>query len=188
MKLSTWVSKAALAVVLSLGVTATTQAQGPYRRGYEHYGPTRGFYGRDFRYFGPEEIAVWRGGIWRHEWHDGRYGWWWLVDGYWYYYPAPIYPYPTYVPEAVVVEAPPAPAVVTPPAPVVVSQPQQSWYYCPNPEGYYPNVRTCSVPWQEVAAAPQAGAAPAPNNAPTTDDPNTPPSQSYPVPVAPPPH
>jgi len=102
MKLSTWVSKSALAVVLSLGVIATTQAQGPYRRGYEHYGPAHGFYGRDFRYFGPDEIGIWRGGIWRHEWHDGRYGWWWLVDGYWYYYPAPIYPYPTYVPEAVV--------------------------------------------------------------------------------------
>jgi hypothetical protein len=26
--------------------------------------------------------------------HDGRYGWWWDVDGAWYFYEEPIYPYP----------------------------------------------------------------------------------------------
>ena len=35
------------------------------------------FHGRDFDHFGPGELHAWRGGLWRHEWHDGRFGWWW---------------------------------------------------------------------------------------------------------------
>jgi hypothetical protein len=29
---------------------------------------------------------AWENGRWRHEMHDGRYGWWWDVDGAWYFY------------------------------------------------------------------------------------------------------
>jgi len=35
-----------------------------------------------------------RRGYWRHEFHDGRWGWWWIVGPIWYYYPEPVYPYP----------------------------------------------------------------------------------------------
>jgi len=38
------------------------------------------------------------------------------------------------------------------------SAPQASadnwWYYCPNPQGYYPYVRDCSDGWQRVAPQP----------------------------------
>lgn len=119
------------------------------RGGYEHHGQVsrgHGFYGRDFRGFSPQERHVWTGGRWMHGWHDNRYAWWWIVDGFWYFYPQPIYPYPTYVPPAIVVQqAPPAPTGL-PPA--------QYWYYCANPAGYYPYVASCNVPWRQVPAAP----------------------------------
>src|SRR6202021_464167 len=60
--------------------------------------------------FSPDELRFWRGGLWRHEWHDGRLGWWWIVGDGWYFYPEPLYPYPTYVPPAIVAQpAPPLP-------------------------------------------------------------------------------
>lgn len=104
------------------------------------------FHGRDFGHFGRGELNTWRGGGWRHEWHDGRYAWWWVASGFWYFYPAPIYPFPTYVPPAIVVQqAPPVPTGL-PPA--------QFWYFCDNPQGYYPYVASCDVPWREMPATP----------------------------------
>ena len=38
--------------------------------------------------------AASRGKTGSHEMHDGRYGWWWDVDGAWHFYEEPIYPYP----------------------------------------------------------------------------------------------
>jgi hypothetical protein len=106
----------------------------------------RDFHGGDYGHFSPHDRDVWRGGGWRHEWHDGRFAWWWVVDGGWYFYPAPIYPYPTYVPPAIVVQQPPQVPAGLPPA--------QFWYFCDNPQGYYPYVASCSVPWRQVPATP----------------------------------
>src|SRR5579862_7301712 len=106
------------------------------------------FHGRDFGHFTTHERVIWRGGTWRNEWHDGRFGWWWVVGPSWYFYPEPIYPYPTYVPPAVVVPQPP-------PVPRGLP-PMQSWYYCDNPQGYYPYVASCSLPWRAVPAVPPA--------------------------------
>jgi len=112
----------------------------------------RDFHGRDFRHFSDRDRSFWRGGGWVHDWHDGRYGWWWQVGGFWYFYPEPVYPYPTYVPPAVVVQqAPPMPSGL-PPA--------QSWYYCDNPQGYYPYVASCNGPWREVPATPPPNSPP----------------------------
>lgn len=69
-----------------------------------------------------------------------------------YYYPPNGYPYPpvisvpanppVYIERAEVAEpAPPAPA---------------SWYYCANPQGYYPYVENCPGGWQAVAPRPPA--------------------------------
>jgi hypothetical protein len=116
--------------------------------------PGREFYGRDYRRFSPAERRVWERGRWTHEWHDGRFAWWWVVDGFWYFYPAPIYPYPTYVPPAIVVQQPPPSPSGLPPA--------QYWYYCDNPSGYYPYVASCNVPWRPVPATPPAQSAPPP--------------------------
>ena len=40
---------------------------------------------------------AWEGGRWRHEVHNGRYGYWWDVGGVWYFYPQPVDGPPTYV-------------------------------------------------------------------------------------------
>jgi hypothetical protein len=72
--------------------------------------------------------------------------------GYWrypdpYYYPPYAYPYP--------------PVVVTPAQPPVYIEQQQAqpqapsdWFYCRNPEGYYPYVKQCPGGWQRVAPQP----------------------------------
>ena len=104
------------------------------------------FHGRDFGHFAPHERTVWEGGHWVHDWHDGRFAWWWSVVPFWYLYPEPIYPYPTYVPPAIVVQqAPPVPTGL-PPA--------QFWYYCDKPSGYYPYVASCNDAWREVPVTP----------------------------------
>jgi len=129
----------------------------------------RDFHGRDYRRFSLEERRFWGAGRWFHDFHDGRLGWWWVVGGVWYYYPEPIYPYPTYVPipDVAVNAPPPYPGYAAPPpypaydAPPPPSAPPQvaSWYYCDNPEGYYPYVQNCSAQWRPVPAAPPGYAA-----------------------------
>jgi hypothetical protein len=86
-----------------------------------------------------------------HGWHGGRFGWWWTVENGWYFYPEPVYPFPTYVPPPVVVAEPPAVMVPQPPT---GRPPAQYWYYCYNPPGYYPYVPACTGPWRPVPAAP----------------------------------
>ena len=57
----------------------------------------------------------------------------------------PWYPYPYYY-------APP-PVIIQQQPPVYV-QPQQPedtyWYYCPDPQGYYPYIRECPGGWMKV--------------------------------------
>jgi len=109
--------------------------------------------------FHDHDWGVWRGGRWAHEYHDGHWGWWWIVGPTWYFYPSPVYPYPDpYVPPTVVVQPAP-PAVVVQPAPVaparpVTPPPPQSWYYCESARGYYPYVPACAEGWRAVPATP----------------------------------
>lgn len=101
---------------------------------------------RDIHHFHEHDFDRWRGGRWIHGAHGGRLGWWWVVGGGWYFYPAPVYPYPDpYVPPVVAVPAPP-PAVAT-------ASPAQ-YYFCDRPRGYYPYVAACRVPWRVVVAPP----------------------------------
>jgi hypothetical protein len=110
---------------------------------------------RDFAHFSPQEQVMWRGGGWRHEFHNGRWGWWWFVGGGWYFYDQPIYPYPAYVSDVVYEE--PVEQVVQPveqvdpaaPPPPPPAPTGQVYYYCPG-VGYYPQVPTCSVPFQVI--------------------------------------
>jgi hypothetical protein len=161
---------AAALVALSLAVPA--RADEHFDR--EHHGERHDehhayhdFHGHDFRHFSPFELELWRRGGWVHDWYGGRYGWWWVADGYWYWYPEPVYPYPTYVPPApppVVVVAPGAPPPPPPPPPAVVVQPPppppppagqaapQFWYYCDETRAYYPYVSSCNAPWRQVPA------------------------------------
>jgi hypothetical protein len=89
--------------------------------------------------FGARDFDAWRGGFWWHGFRGGRIGWWWLADGFWYWYDAPVYPYPGYVGDYYVPSEAYAP-------------PGQILYYCSYPAGYYPYVRACPTGWRVVPA------------------------------------
>lgn len=103
-----------------------------YSIGLGYYGP--GFYGR-YGY----------GGYGFGGYGFGGYGW--GGYGYPFYYP-PYYYYP--------------PTVIVPTTPPVYIQQQVQpvqpqtgyWYYCQNPDGYYPYVRNCPGGWLQVAPQP----------------------------------
>jgi hypothetical protein len=72
-----------------------------------------------------------------------------VVLGPWYPYYYPYYSYYPYYPYYA-----PAPVVAVEPHPqqYADSGEQQSayWYYCPNPQGYYPYVQSCPGGWMQV--------------------------------------
>jgi hypothetical protein len=125
------------------------------------------FHEHNVRRLNHEELVLWRGGRWRNSCYGGRCGWWWFVDGLWYFYERPIYPYPpevslvTYVEPvepAPVVEVPAAPVVQQPSVTTVVPQQQQAvWYFCASANAYYPYVSSCPTGWQIVPAMPASG-------------------------------
>jgi hypothetical protein len=134
---------AALSVMVFVALVSAT-AQADSRRGH---GPGWGH--GDIRYFPRYDARIWRGGRWYHGGYGGRYGWWWIVAGTWYFYPAPVYPYPNpYVPPVVVNSYP-----VAPPSPGPA--PTDYWYYCRAAKGYYPYIPTCPGGWEKVPATPQ---------------------------------
>jgi len=141
--------RGAIAGALALSLTAGSAAadERDHRRGAErsrHEGARV-----ESHRFNEHDLGRWRGGRWYDGRHSGRVGWWWIVGGIWYFYPAAVYPYPNpYLPPGVVVQAVPAP-----------SNAPQYWYYCANPRGYYPYVPACRVIWQPVPARPPAGMA-----------------------------
>ena len=66
------------------------------------------------------------------------------------YYGSPYYAYPP-----AVIAVPTAPPVYIQQTPPVVQQnPSGYWYYCNNPQGYYPYVKQCPGGWQQVAPTP----------------------------------
>jgi hypothetical protein len=139
-----------LAAGLALAASAfcvSVPASAQHYHGGHPYGAWHG----DIAHFHEHDWGVWRGGHWAHSWHGGRYGWWWLAGGLWYYYPAPIYPYPS-------PWEPPVATVVTPgAAPVVTAPPATSyWYFCQASNAYYPYVASCPTGWQKVPATPPA--------------------------------
>ncbi len=102
------------------------------------------FRGRGFARFTDGDRLAWRGGGWRHVIHNGHLGWWWVAGGGWYFYPSPIYPYPTYIGPTGYYD--------------YYSQygaPDYYWYYCEDPAGYYPYVQQCNGPWEPVPPAPE---------------------------------
>jgi hypothetical protein len=105
-----------------------------------HRPPWRG----DIRHFHRHDFHTWQRGHWYHAHHGGRLGWWWVIGPTWYFYPAPVYPYPNpYVPPVIVVQS--APSTET-----------QYWYYCDDPQGYYPYLNECNEEWEPVPAEPDA--------------------------------
>lgn len=77
-----------------------------------------------------------------------------------FYYPYGYpYPYPyRYYPEVVVTPSAPTTYIeqgdaAISPAPAPVSR-SNDWFYCNNPDGYYPYVKSCPGGWQRVPAQP----------------------------------
>lgn len=138
------------ALALALPVLAQADEHGRHEggrgeRGHEEF---RGWHG-DIHSFHEHDLDLWRGGRWYRGNHEGRFGWWWLVAGAWYFYPTPVYPYPDPYQPPVAIVAAPEPAA-----------PPHYYYYCNNPAGYYPYVARCLAPWQRVVSPPPAAVMP----------------------------
>ena len=118
-------------------------------RGGGHSGGGRHSVGHSYR-SGSSHYSGWHGS-WSHghSFHGSGWGfrfyaypsWGWPYPyAYPYYYP---YPYPYYS----------SPPVVREEAPVY-SEPEQEqpyyWYYCENPQGYYPYIKSCPGGWMKV--------------------------------------
>lgn len=72
------------------------------------------------------------------------------------YYPYSPYYYPYYPPEIVTVPVEP-PVYIERERSVPQTQqlPEGYWYYCSNPEGYYPYIKECPGGWRQVDPIPQ---------------------------------
>ncbi|MGH6976423.1 MAG: hypothetical protein ACREED_05285 [Stellaceae bacterium] len=70
--------------------------------------------------------------------------------GPYYYYPPPV----VYYPPPPVYYAPPPVVYAPPPPPTPLAPQAQTWYYCDNPQGYYPYVSNCTSGWRQVPARP----------------------------------
>lgn len=111
--------------------------RGGYYRGSPYYGKGGYYHG------GHHHGGYWSGGVWIAP------GFGWYYGGPWWGWPYyPYYPYYTYPP--VVVENPP-PIYVDP---TPEQQEPGYWYYCKNPEGYYPYVQQCPGGWTKVSPSP----------------------------------
>ena len=127
----------AIAITALIGILAI--APMAYAAGGGHYGG--GFHGAGHHgYYGG-----WRGGPYYGGWY-GFGPWWGYPYAYPYYYPYG-YPYPS--------PYPPYPdAYAQPPAYGEPEQPSY-WYYCQDPQGYYPYVTSCLGGWTRVVPPPR---------------------------------
>lgn len=77
-----------------------------------------------------------------------------------WYYPPPYPAYPYYYGYPAVVAVPDAPTYIEqgPASPEPAQPPSQApsdyWYYCSNPNGYYPYIKQCPGGWQRVEPRP----------------------------------
>lgn len=69
-----------------------------------------------------------------------------------WYVPPPSYYY--YPPQTVIVRPPEPQVYIERQAPVAAPSAPPVWYYCNNPQGYYPYVRQCPSGWLQVAPTP----------------------------------
>ena len=135
---------AALLAVLLLAWASQSEASrghGRYGYGYRlyqggHHFKSRHFYGH-YRsvWWGPR--WYWRGSVVLRPWYPYYYG-----PRYPYYY-GPWYPY-YYAPPPFIAQD--QPGIYVQPE----QQPADYWYYCKDPQGYYPYVKKCPDGWMKV--------------------------------------
>jgi hypothetical protein len=120
--------------------------RGGFSGGQRHFGGHRNFGRQNYggRHFGGRRHGGWGYG-------GGFYGWGLGFGPGFYggYYPN----YGWYPPTVVTVPVTP-PVYIQQSPPVVQSYQPGYWYYCTNPQGYYPYVRECPYGWQQVAPVP----------------------------------
>lgn len=131
-----------LSVVLLLGFSGSVAwAHGHH---HSHFGIGLGYYGPGF--YG----SYGYGGY-----GFGRYGFGGYGYGYPSYYYSPWYAYP---PTVIVPATPPVYIERQETQPAQSAQPDQPqsnfWYYCRNPDGYYPYVKSCPGGWLPVPPRP----------------------------------
>lgn len=79
-----------------------------------------------------------------------------VVNPFWYdpwYYPSPYYYPPYYYPPAMVPATPPV-YIEREEEDALPTEPSAYWYYCDDPQGYYPDVEQCPGGWEAVAPQP----------------------------------
>lgn len=134
---------------------------GDHDRGMRQHGEPGGhpheFSHHEFRDFDARERHLWGQGRWNHTCFDGRCGYWWLAAGVWYFYDAPVYPYPQEISTVVYTTTP---VVTTTTTTTVVQKTEPVYkasaaaktrYYCDNPPGYFPEVQSCNGTFRTVA-------------------------------------
>lgn len=110
-----------------------------YGGGHNNYGGGHSHLNIGIGYYGPGYYGYGGYGY-------GGYG----LGGYGYGYPFYNRPYYSYPPTVIVPSTPPVYIQQVQP---VQLQPNY-WYYCQNPEGYYPYVKNCPGGWLQVAPQP----------------------------------
>lgn len=87
-----------------------------------------------------------------HRHHEHFSGSIWIGPGWGTAWPGPIYPlyYPSGIPRTVV--QPRYDQDVQAPSP----EEEDYWYYCREPEGYYPYIKNCPGGWMKVVPPPEA--------------------------------
>jgi hypothetical protein len=139
-------------IVILATVLFVSAAPGHTRSNGGHGGKGHGFHGGH----GWKGHGYHGGHGWKGHGYYGGYGWkgvgvsigvgpYWGPYGYPYAYSYG-YPYP-YSPQIYV--QPSQPLSIQPPSPPPV------WYYCENPQGYYPYVQQCPDGWRTVPQSPQ---------------------------------
>lgn len=96
------------------------------------------------------------GGIARHHAiHRPYFGFYYGAPYAWpRYYMQPYYYPPIYSPPVYVMPQSPPLYIEPRPTPQPPSPNSSYWNYCSNPEGYFPHVQNCSMPWQAIPQQP----------------------------------
>jgi hypothetical protein len=136
MKKTIFITFAVLILLFANTFSGYAARSGSYHGGGSYHGS--GHYRGGGYYHGPR--FSYSGNIWIG---PGWGPWWGPGWGYPYYYSYPYYPY--YQPPVINQQQSP---VYVEPAPQ--QEEQNYWYYCPNPQGYYPYVQQCPKGWLKV--------------------------------------
>jgi len=153
---------AACLVIVMIGSIISNSA---WARGGGGYGGGGHYGGGWGGHYGGGHYGGWGGG------HYGGYGYGghYRNSNYGFYFGAPFYSYPYYsfpyqypyyYPPTVVTVPVTPPVYIQQSPPVADKYPPGYWYYCSNPEGYYPYIKECQNGWQQVEPKPPASSSP----------------------------